>query len=346
MKNITELTIKDSTIGALLEALAKEYDATVETDCSESILNIPSTAGEGSFIGFSFNNGMDLLTINVQLKKDLILNFEPNDNPPLSFQFCLEGSMVHIFNNGQMRYQLTPLFGAITSTPEGKSQCFKIPAFQKIAVTMLLFDRSLYQEKLACELEKMPDKLEAIFSAQTHSPSFLYQTNYSISIGECINTIVQNDYEGLVRSTFIEAKSLELLSLQIKQFKDDENPIGKQVLMRNFDIEKIREAKSLLVQDLSKHTTIPELAKRVGINQQKLKQGFKAIYDKTIFNYLRDERLNAAKMLIIDGSYSISDIAGRVGYSNKGHFAKRFKEKFGVRPKDYASSIRHEFMDN
>lgn len=196
----------------------------------------------------------------------------------------------------------------------------------------------LYLKKVDCELQKMHPKLVSVFSDAKSEKSFLHEVNYNIPTSECIRHIAGNGYKGLVRSSFAEAKSLELLALQLKQFADDLDPDTRFVTLKRYDLDKILKAKEILVSDLQNAPTITDLAKLIGVNQQKLKKGFKQVFGKTINQYLRDARLEAAKYMIMDGSDSIQDVAERVGYSNRGHFARKFREKYGMLPKDALQS--------
>jgi AraC-like DNA-binding protein len=80
-----------------------------------------------------------------------------------------------------------------------------------------------------------------------------------------------------------------------------------------------------------------------GTNATKLKKGFKILYNTTINQYLRNERLNRAKILLAEENLSIKEISEEVGYSNKSIFSKRFKEKFGVLPSTF---LRRYKADN
>jgi two component transcriptional regulator, araC family len=51
--------------------------------------------------------------------------------------------------------------------------------------------------------------------------------------------------------------------------------------------------------------------------------------------YLIQERMRLAQSLLKNTSFSISIIASRVGYVNFSHFAKVFKQEFGVSPSEY-----------
>jgi AraC-like DNA-binding protein len=84
--------------------------------------------------------------------------------------------------------------------------------------------------------------------------------------------------------------------------------------------------------------SIIELSRRVGLNDFKLKIGFKAIYGTTVYGLLRDERLEKARLLLEMNSMNVGEVAYSVGYSNPSHFANAFKKKFGINPGELVRS--------
>lgn len=62
----------------------------------------------------------------------------------------------------------------------------------------------------------------------------------------------------------------------------------------------------------------------------------------TINKYLLHARMEYAKILLIEGSKSIKEIAAAAGFSNNGYFSARFKEKFGVLPSEFLKALREE----
>jgi AraC-like DNA-binding protein len=91
----------------------------------------------------------------------------------------------------------------------------------------------------------------------------------------------------------------------------------------------------IIEENLRETPTIPEIAKMVGINEQKLKSLFKKTFTKTLNAYQTETRLNVAKNLLINSDMNIGQIAEEIGYKNKGYFSKRFKEHFGILPVEY-----------
>lgn len=328
----------------IIKDIARRLGTTSRTDCLEEIIDLPKEYGKGRIVGFSFSDGLSLLIFNCTLKTDWALIFENDAPAPLQFNFNVKGNIKHFFSKKCIQYQLNPLQGTITAHPAGSRQTFQLPHNTEILFNTLLIDRKKYAKKIACILGQMPEKLRQIFQDTTAKTSFFYQSNYSISIANCIKKITEDKNEGLVRSTFLEGKALELFSRQIKQYQDDLASPGRQVMLRKFDVDKIRMAKDLLIKDLANAPTIEDLSKWVGINRQKLKQGFKKIYDKTINHYLRDERMELASILLLHG-HSVRQASTEVGYINQSHFAKRFKERYGILPKDYLKNIRSRVTD-
>ena len=49
-------------------------------------------------------------------------------------------------------------------------------------------------------------------------------------------------------------------------------------------------------------------------------------------------RLNQALFLLKNSDYGIATIAAKVGYHNSGHFAKLFKNAYGMGPKEYRTN--------
>ncbi len=133
---------------------------------------------------------------------------------------------------------------------------------------------------------------------------------------------------------FLEATCLELVALQLAECVN-EGKSRRSVKLTRSDTERIRAARDMLISDLENPPTTLELARKVGINDFKLKQGFREVFGTTLFGYFRDYRLDKARAYLDGGETNVSTAASRVGYVNLSHFSKAFHDKFGVKPKEY-----------
>ena len=81
--------------------------------------------------------------------------------------------------------------------------------------------------------------------------------------------------------------------------------------------------------------TISELSKMIALNEYKLKIGFRNLYGKSIHNFVRSIRMENAKYLLENRDLSIGQIANLSGYINASHFARAFREEYGLNPNNF-----------
>jgi AraC-like DNA-binding protein len=77
-----------------------------------------------------------------------------------------------------------------------------------------------------------------------------------------------------------------------------------------------------------------ELAHQVGLNDRKLKTGFREVFKTTAFSYLHDCRMERAQELLRQ-KRAIASVAAAVGYASPTAFNRAFQRKFGMSPKRY-----------
>ena len=141
---------------------------------------------------------------------------------------------------------------------------------------------------------------------------------------------------GSAEHLFIEAKILELLSLQVKSCQKDS--FKNKATLKGKDFDKVREAKHLLIEDLHKTPSIKKLSKIVSMNEKKLMKGFKQLYQNTIFGYLLDYKMNLAQELLLNTDKTVFEIRVECGYDYPSHFSTAFKRRFGLTPLQFRNS--------
>jgi len=340
-----EISLKTQTNEAILDHLQnKNVIKNYKKDCKEMTLKISKKLGKGEVYFLEFQEGISLYIYNIQLNEQVILKYLPSDYQPIRFFYCLKGSSAHSIQSEDIQYQLADFEGSISACSKECVQKLKFPANESIELCMLEINREKYLSKIACDLEKVPQRLKNAMMDTKGEKSFFYLSNYSYHISSCINDIKNNSYDGLVKSAFLESKIHEIFFLQVKQYHDDLISSGDNTIVRETDLKKIHLAKEIIHSDLKNAPTIKELSKKVGTNEFKLKKAFKEVFDSTIYSYIRNKRMEKARLLLLENSLSIGEIAETIGYKNSGHFSKRFKEKFGMLPKKYHMNFRKDIQ--
>ena len=130
---------------------------------------------------------------------------------------------------------------------------------------------------------------------------------------------------------YLEAKALELLAMQIAQLTELK-PDAVRTTLKPRSIDRIYQAKDILVTQLENPPLISELARTVGLSESTLRRGFKKLFNTTVMGYLTSLRMKQAELLLRERKLSIGEIANLVGYSQLGHFSTAFKRQFGITP--------------
>jgi AraC-like DNA-binding protein len=104
----------------------------------------------------------------------------------------------------------------------------------------------------------------------------------------------------------------------------------------------IQDGFKLLVARLSHPPSLIELARLAGINDCKLKSGFRQVFGTTVFGYLHDCRMERSRQLLEAGEMTVTEAARAVGFVSRGRFAAAFKRRFGVNPSAYVAQNRQD----
>jgi len=150
------------------------------------------------------------------------------------------------------------------------------------------------------------------------------------AIQQVIQQIIHCKYAGDLKKLFLLSKSIELLVLCAESYKQADQ---KEMFIKNTtDKEKIIAVRDLVNERLHCPPNLTEIAKAVGLNEYKLKRGFKETFSTTVFGYLTEQRLQLAQQYLRDTRKTAAEIAIELGYATPQHFNNAFKKRFGVTP--------------
>jgi AraC-like DNA-binding protein len=153
-----------------------------------------------------------------------------------------------------------------------------------------------------------------------------------------IDQLLNNGTPTSLKSTFVHAKIIELFSY-CYDLQDDSMYTACPFLKDKKNIGIIQDAKEILIQNLDQHIPLKELAKRVGNNEFNIKLGFKSIYGKPIYKFIKEYKLKYSQKLLAEG-FKVNEVAEKVGYSNATHYIKAFKATYDTTPKKFIEKER------
>jgi len=203
---------------------------------------------------------------------------------------------------------------------------------EDLEVTMLSFSKERFLELAVNNgpiLDGLADKISGGKSIYLNKKSNQPITTRMRMI---LDEIRNCKFSGGLKKLYLQSKVLELLALQCEQYERVKDLRHSPETISATDKEKIYYARDILLARLQAPPSLPELSRLAGLNEFKLKTGFKQVFDNTVYGYLNDHRMVSARQLVLEGSRSLTDIADTFGFSSIQHFSNSFRKKFGMSP--------------
>jgi AraC-like DNA-binding protein len=203
-----------------------------------------------------------------------------------------------------------------------------------VGTGLIVYLRPSYlRERLAETIDRLPKELRD-FAIDGRS-SFMFESlPVTTQMASAVADLVATPYLGSLRRLYLESKATEIVSGAFHALTQTENLAVGRVRLRQRDIERLHFVRGVIEREYANPPPIVELARRVGVNQQKLKCGFKALFGMTIFECCQAKRLAVAADMLENSGASVTEAALAAGYEYPSNFAIAFKRKYGIAPKE------------
>lgn len=146
---------------------------------------------------------------------------------------------------------------------------------------------------------------------------------------EIIQNILYCPYDENLRRFYYENKLKEFLFLMLVE-ASRKIPAAEKI--SQLEIDSVHHARSIILSDLEKHLTIPDISKKVQLNEFKLKLVFKQVFGKGVFETLLQARMQKARALALETNKPIKEIASIIGYQRITSFITAFRKHYGYTP--------------
>ncbi|MGJ3251622.1 MAG: helix-turn-helix domain-containing protein [Elainellaceae cyanobacterium] len=270
--------------------------------------NLPKQLGKGSDRILKLRNGLTICIRKGELRQQIRHVLRHESNFPLVAKFYLSGaSRVQTLDATDIDDDYTETMGChylyhLPNHTEVEEWCVGAP----IHVVMVFTDPSYFStfEIGKTVLSSSLQKLLEGDNAQRFHQSFGQMTP---AIRQLLQQLLHCPYTGLMRQLYLESKVMELFAAQFALCA--EAPKSPPVALCARDVEQLHQAKEILIQQAIHSPSLTELTWQVGLNDRKLKQGFRHLFGMTIFGYLRDYRIQQAQSLLHQADMAIAQIA-------------------------------------
>lgn len=153
----------------------------------------------------------------------------------------------------------------------------------------------------------------------------------SPSIADCIYKIIHSPFsENLLQ--FHQNTVNDLLVAVLKEAASLQPCDNKFTID---EVERIYAARAFIEAHIPIHYSIGHIARHVGMNEKKLKYGFKEVIGIGLYGYFLDRVLEVAKIEVEQTKRSVKQIAQHTGYKNGNNLSAAFRKKFGMSPLEW-----------
>ncbi len=328
-------SVKSLPLGEVIRDLAEEFNTTYIQECNRYLVNIPPILGSGFVYGINFSSGLGIIYYECTFLEDVEIKFNVDDTHPVKFLFCLNGVIEHQFINDTILHEIREHRSAIVASSAHNGHVLRFVSKKATSLASLEINRAFFLKYMQCEIEFMGPLLKELFY-DIHAQKMFYREGYyTLYLADVFNTIGKYSENHALERMELEGKSYQILVKQIEQLEDDDKNEDDRSLLRKSELGQILKASHYIRQNLSDLGSIPDLAREVGLNVNKLQQGFKYKYGKTVNDFILSTRLEKACFLLVETDLTISEIVYKIGFNSVSYISKLFKEHYGMSPSKY-----------
>lgn len=136
-------------------------------------------------------------------------------------------------------------------------------------------------------------------------------------------------FTDMLQRLYVESRSLEIVGEALSCLSAE----PQQTILRTRDYERMRAIAEQLSAGGPASGSIEEIARNAGMSSSSLQRHFRAAFGMTVFEFVRNVRLDEARRALVQDGVSVGEAAYRAGYTSAANFATAFKRRFGLSPK-------------
>ena len=260
-----------------------------------------------NFFECSTSGGITLLKSENNLKKNIL--FDRNVScEKIQFHFVLNGETNFHYNNGAYSLNVTKGNYIVLYNPDKELPINAVNNPQTKILSIIISIKkfhNLFSEENDIQFLKDENINKKYYTQEKIShPVFIALNDLFLSFGK---NIAKNNL-------YLKAKTYELFSY-IYDSSRDTNIEKCPFLTNEENFNKIKMAKEIALKNLLNPPTLLNLSDEIDLSLKKLKEGFKKIYGKTVYQFLLDHKMELAKKLLSEREKNVNEVSIKLGYS-------------------------------
>ena len=322
-----------NTIGGQISEKWNEYSL---------IVNNEHAFGSIKFIPFDW--GVNMLSYDIKFSEDVILVIKAGDFNPIRFIYNYQGYFKHRFGINNEEKRIDQFHSLIFTNKTGGYNHIHFPKKEKLEIIDIQIVRKQFLKKRTTNVSLLNQRLYEIFVDTDHENRFAHHGALNLKMADFVKKMKKIKSKGMVKVLKIEALVYEMLSLHIQKHNKFQKGVQLPTSLSKSELKIIRKIGNKIIKNHSFNYSLDQLSLESGLSQAKLQDGFKFLYTRTVTEYIRHVRLEAARDLMSSGDLNVSQVVYSIGFTSRSYFSKIFKEKYGVTPNEYRKKVLHSLI--
>ncbi|HGM5581819.1 TPA: helix-turn-helix transcriptional regulator [Pseudomonas putida] len=149
------------------------------------------------------------------------------------------------------------------------------------------------------------------------------------ALGRMLEQLYHSPYHGALKRLHQESLSLGLL-VELAAHLGGRPQAPTPTVRGQRDLA--HEARRLLDLELTAPPGSLALAQQLGVGETTLRRAFAKVFGQSMLQYLRQQRMELARTLLLQRKWQVAQIAYRLGYANPANFSNAYKAYHGHPP--------------
>jgi AraC-like DNA-binding protein len=150
------------------------------------------------------------------------------------------------------------------------------------------------------------------------------------------------DLSPLLLHLYLESRALELVGEALGSLAQHAPgpepapapaPVAAALRLLPHEHQRMRDLHAFLHTDSAMDMSLDALARQAGTNANTLQRHFRAVYGTTVFDFVREHRLQRARQILEQDGVTVGQAALVAGYNSAANFATAYRKRFGIPPK-------------
>jgi AraC-like DNA-binding protein len=186
-------------------------------------------------------------------------------------------------------------------------------------------------------LDSAEDRVPMMIARQQEFNTINDHIPSDAAVSGILSNMMHCPFQNEMRETFLREHIRALFIIQLYHFNQvvAGQPLRIETDLSTLDREKLQGVKEYIDKNFLNPASLESLTRDFGLNEFKLKSGFKKMFDTSPIKYLQGKRLMFALSLLRDTNKSIKEISHEIGYSHAANFTNAFVKKFGQAPEKF-----------